>query len=244
MTSIQQRLWLLRKTPQLGRLNPDILRQLALDADVLNLQPRDHAYLEGDPSEHVFLVHGGRLKTYRVTQGHSLTLGLYRAGGSFGELALGGEQSRADSAVALKTSQLTRIPRGLLLALVRSCGELAACLIALLGSQRRSLEDRVVGMCRKADARVAELLLALVERDGSLGLPHSELAEMAGLRRETMSLVLSKLHRKGLVCRDGRRIVVADFPGLCVVAGCSLERILEQRTARTDVQTLDEGGAT
>lgn len=230
MTALARRLWLLRKAPLLAELDLESVTALAEVAELQAVERHKVVYLEGDPSRHLVLVHGGRVKTFRSARpGRTIALAVHRAGGFFGELCLVGEQSRAEAAVAVAPSHLSLIPREALQALAGTNPQIAARLLAVFARQRQVLERRLVGTLRTAPGRVAELLLenaeSVADVDGTTallaaGLSQTDLAELLGMRRESMSVVLRDLERDGLIRRRGNRgLLLTDPARLGTLAG-------------------------
>ena len=89
------------------------------------------------------------------------------------------------------------------------------------------MRDRIAALARlDPTERVAYLLLGLRERmnpDGkAIDLPfsRSDIADLLGMRAETVSRSLRALERAGLIRRDGpKRIEILDPPGLAATAG-------------------------
>ena len=90
-----------------------------------------------------------------------------------------------------------------------------------------ALRDRVAALARlDPTERIAYLLLGLRERmnpDGkTIDLPfsRSDIADLLGMRAETVSRSLRALERGGLIRRDGpKRIEILDPSGLAATAG-------------------------
>ena len=70
--------------------------------------------------------------------------------------------------------------------------------------------------------RVADILLFLAEGQGTQGktgmeipkLPHRELSSFSGLTRETVTRVLTKLEKKGLILRNQQMLCIPDLQAL------------------------------
>jgi CRP/FNR family transcriptional regulator, cyclic AMP receptor protein len=71
-------------------------------------------------------------------------------------------------------------------------------------------------------SRVADIILFLAEGQGKKSqqgieipnLPHRELSSLSGLARETVTRVLSKLERKGLILRERDVLCIPDMDAL------------------------------
>jgi cAMP-binding proteins - catabolite gene activator and regulatory subunit of cAMP-dependent protein kinases len=73
-----------------------------------------------------------------------------------------------------------------------------------------------------SQSRVADIILFLADGQGKKAeggieipnLPHRELSSLSGLARETVTRVLSKLERKGLIARDRDTLRIPDIDAL------------------------------
>ncbi len=74
-----------------------------------------------------------------------------------------------------------------------------------------------------SQSRVADTLLFLAEGQGKKAqaggteipnLPHRELSSLSGLARETVTRVLTRLEKKGLIRRDQDMICIPDLSAL------------------------------
>jgi CRP-like cAMP-binding protein len=138
----------------------------------------------------------------------------------FGESALLPTRSRPEWAEAAEESEVLVIPSLDLCAWMEERPELARSLLDLIGIRRQRVEIRLAGMslltCR---SRVVRLLLELCETNGDatgdrveirIPLSHHDLAGLAGMSRETVTLALGELQSVGLVEVSRRRIVVTN----------------------------------
>lgn len=224
--TIGRRRWFLRKSPLLADADAASIDALAEVTELQTLPRNRVLYLEGDPSSLVFLVHGGKVKTSSSgPDGRTITLGLHGAGSCVGELGLAGETHRNEAAVVFEPSNISMVPCAAWLELAATNPRLGLRLAAHLAAQRAALETRLIDGLRKGPARVAQVLLAHAEpvpgeagRRRLHGFTQRDLADMVGMRRESLSSVLSDLERQGLL-RRGRGIVLTDLARLGVLAG-------------------------
>lgn len=150
----------------------------------------------------------GRLISYEVTDdGHELILDIIEPGGWDGLLTLTGREphytaAHVDSVVAV----VSRARFEQLCALEPKLGlRLADALAARLQARERRLHLLHMNDGRR---RVALQLLSLAQTDGIEGrahinirLTHQQIAEMVGLRRETVTLALRELEDTAAVTR-------------------------------------------
>jgi len=88
-------------------------------------------------------------------------------------------------------------------------------------------ELRWVGLSRSADWRMASLFLVWAEERGTPGpvpgfklmLTHEEVAQMVGTTRETVTRVMARFRKQGLIQVKGATIVLSNIAGLRDIAG-------------------------
>jgi CRP-like cAMP-binding protein len=180
---------------------------------------------QGDPATGVALMSLGRVRLMRaMNDGRSLSLGYRGAGDVLGEAALGGIAVHRESAVATEDVEALVVPLGLVRNLMASDPPLNAALVSMLIERHTDTEERLASMLfRNVEARLAEFLLKSAIRWGipdprgvliAAPFTHQEMASMIGSTRETVTLTLGDLRRKGIIEIDRRRIVVLDREAL------------------------------
>jgi CRP/FNR family transcriptional regulator len=160
---------------------------------------------------HILLA--GRLRTFEVTRaGRRIIFDHVEPGGVDGMLTLAGLRGHFTQAVV--RSELVSIPRPEFESLVTAEPGLALNLLWIMSRRLRRREDQLTRLTlRDTGQRIAAQLLALSgERDGQeLGetscprLSHEALADLLGLRRETVTLHLARLRRMGALRVEDHR---------------------------------------
>lgn len=185
------------------------------------LERGEAVFERGDPSNHVFCVRSGRVRL--ALPGSRFTLSIACAGQRFGELALAGEPYRRWSAVATQDGLVSVGAVAPVRVAASTSPATAAQVVALIGSSAARLDARLEAlMGRSATARLGRTLVQLAEDCGEpctgglqLGrLTHQDLAQLTSASRETVTLALGRLERRGLISKSRRQIVVRDLPGL------------------------------
>ena len=180
---------------------------------------------EGDSSDACYIVSEG---SFRVTREHSdgraITLATLGPGEIFGELAMLDGDNRSASAEALTDGELLALPAGDVLSLLARHPEIALKLVAGLVRRLRAANVRLSRQSfQTVPSRVAGILSQLsreAEDGGAAGeevtirMNQTDLAQLAGTSRESVSRFLAELERAGVV-RSGRgRVTVLDPPKL------------------------------
>jgi CRP/FNR family transcriptional regulator len=179
---------------------------------------------EGDDSDACYIVKQG---SFRVTREHSdgraITLATLGPGEIFGELAMLDGDQRSASAEALTEGELLALPANDVRALLARHPEISLKLVAGLVRRLRAANVRLSRQSfQTVPSRVAGILVQLSReaQDGSgegdateevtINLNQTDLAQLAGTSRESVSRFLAELERAGVV-RSGRgRVTVLE----------------------------------
>jgi CRP/FNR family transcriptional regulator len=182
---------------------------------------------EGDDSDACYIVKEG---SFRVTREHSdgraITLATLGAGEIFGELAMLDGDRRSASAEALTEGELLALPANDVRALLARHPEISLKLVAGLVRRLRAANVRLSRQSfQTVPSRVAGILAQLsreAQNDGANGgdgdgeeevtiqMNQTDLAQLAGTSRESVSRFLAELERAGVV-RSGRgRVTVLE----------------------------------
>jgi CRP-like cAMP-binding protein len=156
----------------------------------------------------IYLVLDGQLRAYQVTaDGRELLLELIPAGGFDGLLASAGKRGHFTEALSDATvaSLELRTLERLINAEPRIAGNFVQMMVDRLERREEQLETVVL---HDPDRQIASQLLALAETLGRYDrdrivldprITHQMLADMLGVRRETVTLHLGKLAHSGAV---------------------------------------------
>jgi NTE family protein len=118
----------------LGSLSPELLDQLAGEADELDFRAGDWIIREGEVADSMFIVQSGRVDV--IAEGAPDTvIRMLRRGDALGELALLREGTRSASARARRDSKLLKLTRTEFEALIQEAPSFALGLTRALGEQ-------------------------------------------------------------------------------------------------------------
>ena len=175
--------------------------------------------LENDWGGSVYFILQGwvKIRTYNL-DGKEVTLNILGKGEIFGEMAALDEVPRSTDAITLAPTTIGSIPAQDFVTLIETEPQAGIRLSQLMGRRLRQVNRRL--RLRESDSvsRVADILLFLAEGQGKAGdrgleipnLPHRELSSLSGLARETVTRVLTKLEKKGLIEREGDILRIPD----------------------------------
>lgn len=176
--------------------------------------------LENDWGGSVYFILEGwvKIRTYNL-DGKEVTLNIIGKGEIFGEMAAVDEVPRSTDVITLTPTKISSIPAQDFVELIHSEPLAGVRLAQLMAKRLRQVNRRL--RLREADSmsRVADTILFLAEGQGKEveqgtevpNLPHRELSSLSGLARETVTRVLTKLEKKGLIKRENGVLYVPDL---------------------------------
>lgn len=216
---------LLRRVPFLAALPAEDLEWLGRRVMRRRLARGELVFQKDEPGHAAYIIERGSVRIYVPTaQGNDLTLAVLGPGDFFGDLSLLDGGPRSASAAALSETSVLTIERRDFVALLRSRPEAAMAVLAVVARRLRETDEMASDLASlDAGTRLAKKLLELaevygVEHDGGvlLDLPvtQEELANMIGVTRESVNRCLAMFRRRGLIKREGRRLVLRDLGAL------------------------------
>ncbi|MGZ8676213.1 MAG: Crp/Fnr family transcriptional regulator [Solirubrobacterales bacterium] len=212
---------LLRRVSLFSELSDPELERIAQVA-IPRSYPRDTRVIhEGDPGDACFIVRTGSCRVTREhPDGRAITLATLGPGAIFGELAMLDGESRSASVEATEDTELLALSASDMRALIREHPGLAEKLVVALTRRLREANERIARQSfQTVPSRVAGVLGQLLAEDGMAPSPHdgvtirlrqSDLAQLAGTSRESVSRFLATLERAGVVQVGRGRVTVLE----------------------------------
>ncbi|MEB3279151.1 MAG: Crp/Fnr family transcriptional regulator [Lyngbya sp.] len=200
----------------------------AIDKATAHIVGRQHPpnqviLLENDWGSSVYFILDGwvKIRTYNL-DGKEVTLNILGKGEIFGEMAALDEVPRSTDVITLAPTLIGNMPAQDFVELISSEPKAGIRLAQLMGRRLRQVNRRLRLRESDSTSRVADILLFLAEGQGQTtedgtqipNLPHRELSGLSGLARETVTRVLSKLEKKGLIHRDKDVLRIPDVHAL------------------------------
>lgn len=220
-----------RDSAALIRLAPFFqgLPEEAVEKAIAHVVTRSHPpnqvlLLENDWGTSVYFILEGwvKIRTYNL-DGKEVTLNIIGKGELFGEMAPLDEVPRSTDVITLVPTVIGNMPAQDFVQLLQSEPKAGIRLAQLMARRLRQVNRRLRLRESDSTSRVADILLFLADGQGKKGeqggieipnLPHRELSSLSGLARETVTRVLSKLERKGMISRDRDILCIPDINAL------------------------------
>lgn len=225
MVATRSKLWYLQRFKLLDALSESQRQFLAQSARMFELKRGERVYVPGDPSDQIFLLKRGVVKIASPGSDHQeAVLAFLHPGDIFGELAVVDESPRDHLAEVHEDACLCALSRDLILRLARESPELGYRITKVMGSRVRQFRTRLEELlCTSATGRVAHALVDLAGEHGisddrgiiiPFRLSQRDLANLVGLTRETVNVVLHDFRQRGLVEVEGKSIRLLDAEAL------------------------------
>jgi CRP/FNR family cyclic AMP-dependent transcriptional regulator len=213
---------LLQRMPLFAGLSQDELRMIA---QIIKQQryARNRVIIRAEERGDVFFLLTAGVVRVSVAgnQGKEIILGVLYPNDFFGEMALLDGLPRSATVTAVADSEVLMISRRDFLDCIRRVPQIAAKMIVTLSLRLRRTDQKVGTLVfLKAPRRVARTLLELAQGQGQrtpagimveLLFTRLELAELAGVSRETFTRLLTKFQRLGVLTIDRRKLLVPDL---------------------------------
>jgi CRP/FNR family transcriptional regulator, cyclic AMP receptor protein len=218
---------LIRSAPFFAGLADRSVEQATAQAVIRNHPANQIILLENDWGSSVYFILEGwvKIRTYNL-DGKEVTLNILGKGEVFGEMASLDEAPRSTDVMTLVPTVIANLPAQDFVKFLEVEAQAGIRLAQLMARRLRQVNRRLRLRESDSTSRVADVLLFLADGQGVRGdqgieipnLPHRELSSLSGLARETVTRVLSKLEKKGLIQRN------QDV--LCIPSATALEKIM------------------
>lgn len=172
----------------------------------------EEIYGEGEPSDYVYQVIRGAVRTYKLLNDGRRQIGAFHLTGDVFGLESGPAHRLTAEAIVDTTVRLVK--RQSLEQAAGITAEVARSLWAMTACELRHAEDHMLLLGRKnAMERVATFLLEMdrrLARAGMMALPmcRRDIGDYLGLTLETVSRALSQLHSEGVLGFSGARQII------------------------------------
>ena len=189
----------------------------------------EYIYLPDEFSDKIFFLTDGRVKigTYSDS-GKEITKSILTTGEVFGELAMVGETTRRDFALAMEETMVCLMTIEEMKSLMREHNGLSLFLMKVMGSRVLEMEQRLESLVFKdSRTRIIEFLESLATKRGQrVGyemlvrkfLTHQEIANLTATSRQTVTTVLNELRNKNILIFNRRRLLIRDMDKLSAEA--------------------------
>ena len=192
----------------------EFLNNAGLGRRIIQLQPKETFFTQGDAADAVFYLQSGRARVTVVsTTGKEATITLLETGDFVGEESIAAVAGlRLSTTTAVTACTALKIMRDEMTRVIRDEHEFSALFLKfLLARSMRMQADLVDQLFNSSEKRLARVLLLMAEfgdpGDTQKLLPkisQETLAEMIGTTRSRVSFFMNKFRKLGFIDYDGR----------------------------------------
>jgi CRP/FNR family cyclic AMP-dependent transcriptional regulator len=201
-------------------------RELASHAIEVPIQKGQFIFREGDAADWFHIVKQGNVKCVKSSpEGREVTLKVLMPGDLFCcEASAFSGEGHPGCAQSMGEGTIIKIHRKVMLDVIQRNPEAAVNIINYLSLRLRESQDNAKAFALdRAEQRVAAILVNLTQRSGiqetngiriGVRLTHQDLADMAGLTKETTSRILSRFKKDQLISGTGKKLLIQDLSRL------------------------------
>jgi CRP/FNR family nitrogen fixation transcriptional regulator len=197
---------------------PHLAESMQMIGAMMSFPRKTEIFGENEPADYAYMVASGSVCTYKIlNDGRRQIGGFYLPGDIFG-FEFGNEHTF--SAEAIANTKVVVVKRSALTALAGRDAAIAGDLFALVGSELRRVQDRILLLVKSAQERVASFLLEMAQRACAgnvveLPMSRQDIADYLGLTIETVSRTLTGLEGEAAIeVSTARRIVLRNRSAL------------------------------
>jgi CRP/FNR family transcriptional regulator, cyclic AMP receptor protein len=192
----------------------DFLAKAGIGRTIVELQPKDNFFSQGDPADTIFYLQRGRAKLTVVSQsGKEATISLLAPGDFVGEGCLAAIPGlRLSTASAVNTCVALKITRAEMTRAMNDEPTFADFFLKfMLARSMRTQADLVDQLFNSSEKRLARILVLMAEfgkpGDQEVCIPpisQETLAEMIGTTRSRVSFFMNRFRKLGFISYNGR----------------------------------------
>jgi len=211
----------LKQIPLFAGLTSSQYDELAMIITLQDYRRGQSIFAEDDPGTGFYVVMEGLVKIYKLSiEGKEQILHIFGPGEPFAEAAVFIGSTFPAHALALEKSRTIFIPRRAFIELIQTNPALAMNMLAALSMRLKKFAHLIEDLSLKeVPGRVAAHLLYLSGQQGDsdtvkLNIGKAQLASLIGTIPETLSRILTRLGKQGLISSEGPQITILDRDGL------------------------------
>ncbi len=209
----------IEQVPIFHSLNPSEMMEIAAITYAKFFDKGEMVYQAGDLGQRLFVLHTGKVKVSRITDGgKEQVLRILGPGDFLGELSLFDQTEADDYCEVIEATNMCIIEGQTLKTLMVKYPSIALKIIQELSKRLGQAETIIEGINHHSvERRLAEALLKLVDVNQEIDLQMSkrDFASYMGMSQETLSRQLTHFKNLGLIDLVGqRKIMVLNVEGL------------------------------
>ncbi len=201
------------------------IEQFLAKKRVYTYQKEETIYCNGNQSNHVFLVKKGVVKTYKINElGKELNTGFYTNEEYFGSSSFAKHLPHSENSKAVTTTQLYKISKDEITAIVNNNHHILYSFIDLLASNLIDSNEQLLlfayGSVRKKTAITLLRLLETypIKKESEIFINRINLANTIGIAKETLTRTLHDFKDEKLIELSSKGIKIIDKGNLLKIS--------------------------
>jgi CRP/FNR family cyclic AMP-dependent transcriptional regulator len=211
------------EAPQTDNFREWFRYQLARDSlnfRIIKVRKHENIYVSGDHAEALYYIDSGQIKLLMLSpEGKECILAVYTQGDTFGESCLTGKAPRQETATAMESTILRRIPCDLFLSHLTKhslLDKFLKYLVARIAEQQQLIAHLLT---LDGEHMLAWIILLLARKVGRSDPPnsriehkisHDELSEMVGTTRPRVTEFMRRFRDLGLIEITSERFLIVN----------------------------------
>ncbi|MEJ2684589.1 MAG: Crp/Fnr family transcriptional regulator [Candidatus Sulfobium sp.] len=211
----------LREIPFFSSLNPREAKEISPYFTTDGFKRKQLIFSEGDPSEWLYIVIGGKVKITKLSQeGKEIILEIISPLEFFGGVAAVRGFPYPANAVAMEDTEVLKVSRNNLMTIMDRFPNLMFAMAASIGDRIKGSHEMLKSIAlEKVESRIASLLIKLADKAGekttggvmiNMNLTKQDIAEMVGTTVETSIRTTSKLSKAGIITSRAGKIIIRE----------------------------------
>ncbi len=201
-----------KKTFLFGGLPPSKMKMLVKYANENVYGKEELIFNEGDKGDSLHIIVSGLVRIVKYSrQGKTKTLALLNSRDSFGEMALLTKEARSATVEAVEKTKTLSVTKGDFAYIIQKEPSISLQIIRTL-SERLARADRDIRNLALGDAR-SKIACVLTDFKKDIEIhkfTHQEIAELAGLTRETTTRIIRLMEKEGIISSKQRKIIIVN----------------------------------
>jgi len=199
---------LLRNVQLFSSLSDEELDEVRQKIELKKFRKSEVILYEESTNQVMYIILQGKVKVIQSTEdGKEVILAIHQSGEFFGEMSLIDSKTIPAIVVAMEDSVVAIISKGEFYSLLYAQGKVFDMLLRILCSRLRGSWERIQLLSfTTASQRIKMLFASLANEYGrttgegtllNIKLTHQNIADMAGVSRETVTRIIDRLHKDG-----------------------------------------------
>jgi CRP/FNR family transcriptional regulator, cyclic AMP receptor protein len=217
-----QKIEFLRSISLCENMNGAEIKNLSDHCLLKKFSKKNIIFMEQDPGNMFYIILAGKIKISKLnSDGNEVILSILGPGDFFGEMSLLDQNKRNANAVALEDLELLTIERSEFLDVLHKNTAFTFNLLKTFAIRLRTTDIRIKSFF--LDDAQQKVLMMLYDMSEKMGIRQgggvilkdmpnqTDLANLTGISRETLSRIIKKFEMNGIIERDGKDIRICDY---------------------------------